>query len=155
MDTLKFILLCGSPLIFFTSLLLLCVFWKRELIRLAGLYSSLAGLNVIALILIFPWGDFDQTLIISAIMDFVFIIPIMYLFRKLYKMGTVVPWALLIFEIFRSARLILYSLDSRPKLTYFEAFLYYFYYFIPFAILLYCILTRNKSREMSQTIVQG
>jgi hypothetical protein len=153
MDAPKFIFLCGTPAIFFLSLLLLSSFWKKEMTRLVGLYSTVATLNVIALMLTFPLGDFDQTLIISAFIDFVFIIPIVYYFRHLYKMGFVVPWGLLIFEIFRSVRLILYSLSSRPALSYFEAYLYYFYYFVPFAVLLYSIFTRDKSKEMPRTAV--
>jgi hypothetical protein len=151
MDTLKFIWLCGTPLIFFLSLLLLMVFWKKEVIRLAGLYAILPGINMTALNLISQWVDFEQAVIVSAVIDFVFIIPIVYLLRKLYKKGFVVPWLLLAFEIFRSVWLVLYSLSSRPKLTYFEGALYYFYFFVPFTVLLYCILTGNKSKETYQT----
>jgi hypothetical protein len=152
MDTLKFIFLCGTPLVFFLSLFLFIIFWEREVIRLAGLYAILPGLNMTVVNLISPWVDFKQALIVSAVTDFVFIIPIVYLFRKSYKMGFVVPWLLLIFEMFRSVWLILYGLSSRSKLTYFEADLYYFYFFVPFAVLIYCILSRNKSNATQQTV---
>ena len=151
MDTPKFIFLCGTPSVFFLSLFLLCVFWKWEFVRLAGIYAILPVLNWTVIFLISSWIDFKQVVMVSAVWDFVFIVPLVYIFRNLYKTRFVVPWLLLIFEIFRFAWLILYGVSSRSKLTYFEADLYYFYYFVPFIVLLYCIFTRNKSQRVHQT----
>lgn len=153
MDILKFFWLCGSPPIFFISFILLIVPWKVDIIRLAGLYAILPGINMVVVNLTSPMVDFNQAVLISAVTDFVFITPIVFLLRKLHKKRFFIPWLLLAFEAFRSALLILYCLGHQSKLTYFEVALYYFYFFVPFVVLLYAIFTENKSKGVNQTMV--
>lgn len=151
MDTSKFVWLCGAFSTFWISLFLLCFFWKMEVIRLAGLYA------IIPLVTLFGTSDlqlrmsFKMDMLILASLESFLILLVVYLFRHLYKLRFVIPWMLLAFEVFRWTWLIVfYVLGSHSVLSYFEAELFYFYYFVPFIVLLYSVVARKKSNIVQQ-----
>ena len=147
----KFVWLCGAFLTFWISLLLLCIFWKLEIIRLAGLYAIIPGISMLITNDLPWWISFKVQMAILAALEFFLILIVVYFLRHLYKMRFSVSWVLLAFEIFRWVWLtVFYMLGSRSVLSYFEAYLFYFYYFVPFVVLLYCVTTKNKLNTAGQ-----
>ena len=150
MDSIKFLWLCLYILSFVISLLILTRFWKDEIIRLVGFYAILPGINMLILNNVLFWFNSNPMIIISAIIDIVFIIPIVYFFRDLYKIRIIVPWLLLVFDVFRWAWLIISNiLSPNSTFSYFEAYLFYFYFVVPFVVLLFCIINRGRKSKIT------
>ncbi len=151
MDAIKFVWLCSSFITFLISFLLLSAYWKKEMIRLAGLYVIVPGISVLIANSLPWWISIKTQMAILAALDFLLIFIVVYFLRHLYKMRFAIPWILLAFEGLRWMWLIVfYMLGPRSVLNDFEGYLYYFYYFVPFVVLLYCVATKDKSNAPRQ-----
>jgi hypothetical protein len=70
MDTMKFVWLCGAFLTFWISLLLLCMFWKSEMLRLAGFYAIVPGISLLIMNGLPWWISFKIKMAILAASEF-------------------------------------------------------------------------------------
>ena len=153
MDTVKFIWLCSFFFTFVTSFLLLFAFWRNRLIRLAGMYALLPGINATILNGVLIWFNNRHTIFISIIIEILLLIPFLYFFRHLYKVSFIIPLMLLSLDVFHLIWLAISRvLNPSSTLGLFGSYLFYFYFIVPFTVLLFCVLTRNYRLDMAQKV---